>query len=204
LATGAFEIGDPDLDLEKALSFDRSLRKQTGRVTGSLGFFYTRFRDFVSSQATGLFAEAEEGEEVEVGEKGEEPLPIFVYRAVDANFLRVEVETNLSLIEPAPSVMGKDKDGKSTLAESGRPLSLDLEPKADYAYAEESSNRPLPRIPRFRARAASSFATIVSVPVWKANTQCGKTVRPISSCRPIVISSSTRGSNTPRQSARRS
>ncbi|HEX7260647.1 MAG TPA: TonB-dependent receptor, partial [Luteolibacter sp.] len=47
VATGAIEIGDADLGTEDSLSLDFSLRKKTGRVTGSISGFYYRFNDFV-------------------------------------------------------------------------------------------------------------------------------------------------------------
>jgi iron complex outermembrane receptor protein len=47
VATGAFEIGDTDLDIERSLGTDITLRKKEGFVRGSVGAFYNRFWDFI-------------------------------------------------------------------------------------------------------------------------------------------------------------
>ncbi len=147
LATNSFEIGDPDLGKEKALGVDLSFRKKAGRVTGALSLFYTKYRDFVGEFATGAVA----------GEEGEE-LPVFAFRATDAEFYGGELEATIHLLEPvAAEAEGLSKDGKAvaTPGRAAQPHGLHLELKADYVRARDTiSGDPLPRIPPFRASAA--------------------------------------------------
>jgi iron complex outermembrane recepter protein len=82
LATGAFEIGNPDLDEEKALSVSANLR-----YAGDVWFFngtayYTRFSDFIYETPTG---EEEDG------------LPVFVFLQGDADFFGLDLELRRTL-----------------------------------------------------------------------------------------------------------
>lgn len=154
LATGVYERGDDTLDLEDSLGFDLTVRKSTGRVTGSAGVFYNRFDGFI-----GLFPT---GEETEFGEDGEmESLPLQEYRAVPADFLGGEVEWTFHLLGAAepevPSTV--DQSGKATPPSgSSNPLTgprLDLEWKADWVHTRlRDEGGGLPRIPPFRTSAA--------------------------------------------------
>ena len=150
VATGAFEVGDSGLPVEQSLSLDLSLRKKTGRVTGALSLFYTRFEDFV-----GLFATGESDEE-----EGEEPLPVYAYEATTAQFFGGELEVVFHLLEPLESPAPTTGKDAKTISAPARPRPvLDLELKADYVNATDLSNdTPLPRIPPFRASAALAFS----------------------------------------------
>lgn len=174
VATGTFEIGNEDLGLEESLAVDLTVRKRLGRMTGSASVFYYRFADFITLSPTGAFSgeEAEEEHAEEEGHEGEEhaeeeeghghanePLPIFNYRATDADFFGGEVELTLHLIEPRAAELplaGKGKDAKAVAAPgaSAQPHRLDLTLRADYVWAEDrSTGRSLPRITPFRAGA---------------------------------------------------
>jgi len=133
VATGVFEIGDPNLDPEQAFSLDLSYRKKVGWVTGAIGVFYYHFTDFVGLFSTGdVFAEEDE------------ELPIVAYRPTDADFFGGEVELTFHLLEPATG-----RDGATTGSR------LDLDFKADYVRAtDRNADAPLPRIPPFRASSA--------------------------------------------------
>jgi iron complex outermembrane recepter protein len=143
IATNAFEIGDPNLDLEESLGIDLSFRKKLGRITGAISFFYNRFDNFIVEEPTG---------EIRDG------LPVFVFRGTDADFVGGELVIDFHLIEPfAAEEPGSGKDGKTveTLGYPGNPHGLHLETKADYVYTQDNSTgRSLPRIPPFRAGAA--------------------------------------------------
>jgi iron complex outermembrane receptor protein len=164
-ATGAFEIGDADLGLEESFALDLTVRKKLGRVTGSASIFYHHFKNFISQAATGRFADEEEAgdEPIELAEE-EEALPIFAYRATDANFLGGEVELTLHIIEPVEAELplaGKSKNSpaETTSGASGNPHRLDLTLRADYVRAEDdSTGRSLPRITPFRAGAELVYA----------------------------------------------
>ena len=134
IATGAFEIGDPDLDPETSLGADLVLRKRTGRLTGSLMFFYNRFDDYIFENFTDEFAEEEEGEEDggEEGEEAEEPLRIVRIEQRDATFRGAELDAHIELLHDHPH-------------------HLELEIRADVVRAEDrTTDDPLPRIPPLR------------------------------------------------------
>jgi iron complex outermembrane receptor protein len=148
VATNAFEIGDPDLGLEESFALDLTARKKAGRITGSASVFYYHFKDFISADPTGLFSEAEEGEE---------GLPIFVYRATDANFVGGELEATLHILQPqAPEPPNTGKDTKSVAAPAvaANPHALDFTVRSDYVWVQDTkADRSLPRITPFRAGA---------------------------------------------------
>jgi iron complex outermembrane receptor protein len=48
-----FEIGNPDLEIERTLGLDVSLRRRAERVSGELNFFVYNIKDFVFSDFTG-------------------------------------------------------------------------------------------------------------------------------------------------------
>ena len=143
VATNAFEIGDPNLDLEESFGVDLSFRKKLGRVTGAVSLFYNHFDNFIKVGPTGEI---------------QDDLPVFVFAATDADFLGGEVSLDFHLIEPsAAEEPSSGKDGKSvaTPGRPGNPHSLHLETKADYVYAQDlETDRSLPRITPFRTSAA--------------------------------------------------
>ena len=54
LATRGFDVGDPTLDKEIGLTFEATIRRRRGRVTGGINAFYTRFNDYIFLQNVGL------------------------------------------------------------------------------------------------------------------------------------------------------
>lgn len=143
LATGTFEIGDDTLKSEKSFSLDLSLRKKTGRVTGALSFFYNHFDDYVGQFPTD-----------ETRLVGAEDVPVYSYRATDAEFYGGEAEVTFHLLEPAMEPVLAGKHGKSIAPPQSSKLrpELDLEFKADYVHATDlKTGRPLPRIAPFHA-----------------------------------------------------
>lgn len=140
VATGTFEVGNPDLGTEDSFSLDLSVRKKTGRVTGSVSGFYYRFNDFVANLPTG---------EIDP----DEDLPIFNYRAIGANFYGGEIEATVHLLEPVQ--IPTDAKSSAFRQPSQR---LDLIFLADYVRAENrQSGEPLPRIPPFRTTVALDY-----------------------------------------------
>lgn len=148
IATNNFEIGDPDLTSETAFSIDLSLRKKLGRVTGALTGFYYHFTDYVGLFASGAVVAGEEDD-----------LPVFVYRATDAEFFGGEAEVTFHLLDPAnPEPPMMSKDAKAVMPPPVRFQSLDLVLKADYVHATDTeANTPLPRVPPFRGSIALNY-----------------------------------------------
>ncbi|MEY5026346.1 MAG: hypothetical protein RLZZ244_1874 [Verrucomicrobiota bacterium] len=141
-ATGTFEIGNPGLGLERALSLDLSLRKKKGRVTGSAGVFYNRFSQFI-----GLFPT---GNDVSVD--GED-MAEYRFRTTRAQFWGAEAEIVFHLLERhSHSEKGHAKPNCPD-PEVFQGLHLDL--RSDYVRSrDENTGRSLPRIPSFRSQAA--------------------------------------------------
>lgn len=147
VATGTFEVGDADLGTEDSLSFDLSVRKRTGRVTGSAGVFYYRFKDFISAQPTGTLDPVDS-------------LPIYVYQPIDATFQGAEIEAKVHLLEPVTAPV--EDDAKSPGAPPVPPSNqrLDLILRGDYVHAEDrKTDEPLPRIPPLRFSAGLDYGS---------------------------------------------
>ena len=135
VATGTYEIGDPDLAKENSFSIDLSLRKKAGRVTGGISGFYYRFEDFISLQPTG--ADFTDGGEV---------FPEFAYEAGGVDFYGAEFEMIFHALQPVAS----EPAGKSPLGLVSD-QTLDLIFRADWVHAENrDSGEAMPRIPPFR------------------------------------------------------
>jgi iron complex outermembrane receptor protein len=116
--TGAWEVGTSDLGKERATGFDLSLRRRAGFVTGSVGVFQQRFRDFIFEEELPSTAIADP-----------DGLTPYQYVARDAEFRGFEAELTFHLYETA-----------------GRHLHLEL--SGDTVRARETAaDQPLPRIP---------------------------------------------------------
>lgn len=140
VATGTYEIGDPDLDTEDSLSLDLSIRKKTGSFSGSISGFYNRFNGFVANLPSGLRASIDD-------------LPIYQYQAIAANFYGGEVEATFHVLESLET----PEDLKSTTPQKPEQR-LDLIFLTDFVRAENSdTGEALPRIPPFRSTLALDY-----------------------------------------------
>jgi iron complex outermembrane recepter protein len=77
LATGAFEMGNPDLNEEKALSLAINVRYADDNWLFNSTLYHTRFADFIFETPTG---------------EEEDDLPVFVYLQEDADFFGFDAE----------------------------------------------------------------------------------------------------------------
>lgn len=128
-ATGQYLIGDPSLSKERSFSGDLGLRFKDGPHHGSLGVFYSHFRNYITEVNTGLFAD-DEGNVVPQG--SDDALAQAVYRGVPADFYGFEAESTIRVLD-----RGAHK--------------LDLLLSGDYTNARNSdTGEPLPRIPPLR------------------------------------------------------
>ena len=82
LVTNAFEIGDPDLDSERAANLSATLRYTGENWRAAVTAYATRFSDFIYEAATG-------GEE--------DDLPIFQFQQDDARFLGLDAEVSATV-----------------------------------------------------------------------------------------------------------
>lgn len=104
-ATGTFEIGNPNLDKEKAMSVEFGLRRREGPLRFDATAYYTKYKGFIFKQFTGNSC----GEEFDscVAGDGEELLQV-AYAQRDATFKGVEVATQLDLLPVAGGMFGID------------------------------------------------------------------------------------------------
>ncbi|WP_395753912.1 TonB-dependent receptor [Prosthecobacter sp.] len=134
-ATGAFEIGNPNLNPEKSLGFDLNVKKRTGWITGSLSGYYNRYSNFIGQFPTGI-----------VHVVGGESYNELVYQATSAEFLGSELETTFHLLHPI------------TTDPSANPNNLHLQFRADAVRArDKQTGLSLPRIPPFHLSSALMF-----------------------------------------------
>lgn len=86
LAVRRFEVGNPGLDPETALTADVTVRRTAGDLRFALTAFANRFSDFIYAANTGAI---------------EEELPVYEYRQQDADFVGFEGELGFPLGEVA-------------------------------------------------------------------------------------------------------
>jgi iron complex outermembrane receptor protein len=129
VATGAYEVGNPDLGKERSRHLDLGLQWKRGADNFKLSAFQSRFAGYISLGATGLERDVDG-----------ELLPEFAYRQVRANFRGLEAGGNVRLHER----------GSST---------LDMELRGDAVRATNAdTGQPLPRIAPWRAGATLAWA----------------------------------------------
>ncbi|MDH0866663.1 TonB-dependent receptor [Mitsuaria sp. GD03876] len=96
VASGAFEVGDVNLGLERAKAIDLGLHWKQGDAKWSVQVYQTRFSNYIALDASGRSID-------EVGEDGEtSSVPEFLYRGVRARMHGVELEGR----QPLPALMG--------------------------------------------------------------------------------------------------
>ncbi|MGO4304525.1 TonB-dependent receptor [Cupriavidus sp. RAF12] len=140
LATGAFEVGDPNANKERATSIDLGVRFKQGPHSGSLSGYYSRFQNYLALLNTGNFRDAE-GNVVAAGSDG--ALPEQQYLGVPATLYGFEAE-------------GKTRLLQKMLTTSD---TLDFEARADYVHGENrNTGEPLPRLSPLRLGGALAYA----------------------------------------------
>ena len=139
----ALEVGDPNLESEKAFGFDASVRFRSSRASGEVTFFRNDISDFIFRNVIDHeeFEEREEGFVERFGgrepsghseEEGHEAEEFAIHEFVAANALLQGVEAHLD-VQLTPQLA----------AEVG----------ADYIRGTlTDSDAPLPRMPPFRVR----------------------------------------------------
>lgn len=128
----AFEVGNPNLDSERALGFDASVRWRTPRTTGEVTFFRNSIDDYIFRNPISTEEFDARFREPPAGEDGEVPseFPIVEFVAANSVLQGFEAHSDIHL-------------GAGLSAEFG----------LDYVRGElRASNQPLPRIPPFRFR----------------------------------------------------
>lgn len=125
VATGQYELGDVDLEVERAWGLEGFVRGNVGPATISLTAFKSWFDNYIYLNNTGTLVE-EDGSPLPAGEEG--GLPLFNYLQQDATYYGVEAELNVPVVET---------DAFSLIGEAS----------AEYVKAELADGSPVPRIP---------------------------------------------------------
>lgn len=125
VATGQYEVGDVDLEIERAWGLEGFVRGNLGPATVNLTVFGSWFDDYIYLNNSGTFVD-EEGDAVPSDD--EEAIPLFVYLQQDATYLGVEAEVSVPIIE---------NDDFAVIGEAS----------AEYVDAELANGSPVPRIP---------------------------------------------------------
>jgi len=104
-ATGTFDIGDPNLKIEKAQSYELGLRRAKGPLRFEATAFYTRFNGFIFRRLTGETCD-EDFASCAPGDAGE--LMQAVYSQRDAKFRGGEVAAQLDVAPVLAGLWGVD------------------------------------------------------------------------------------------------
>ncbi|MFC4522768.1 TonB-dependent receptor [Cupriavidus pinatubonensis] len=132
VATGAWELGDPNANKERATSVDLGLRYKYGPHGAGVSGYYSRFANYLALTSTGRSRD-EAGDVVASGSPG--ALPEFQYLGVPATLYGFEAE-------------GKARLFRKMLTSSD---TLDFEARADYVRGENrDTGEPLPRLAPLR------------------------------------------------------
>jgi iron complex outermembrane receptor protein len=151
VATGAYEVGNAALGLERSTSVDLGVQWKGGAHRFKVSAFHNRFRNYIALLSTGLARDAAgngagggaadcgDGTSVESG-CSEELLPELAYQPVAARLRGLEAEGSIRLLAGAQTV--------------------DLELRADVVRADNLTlGQPLPRIAPARLGATAVWAS---------------------------------------------
>jgi iron complex outermembrane receptor protein len=129
VATGTYEVGNPDMALEKGTNVDAAIGWRSGPNRLAAGAFYSDFSNYIALLATGGLVDTDEG-----------PVPEYLFTGVPARLYGGELEGVWRLL---------DTGGQQ----------LDLEGRFDVMRATNRAlGEPLPRIPPARLTAALNWA----------------------------------------------
>ncbi|MXO91690.1 TonB-dependent receptor [Pontixanthobacter aquaemixtae] len=109
IATQAFEIGDINLDTEKAWGVEAFVRGNVGPASVNFAVFHNAFDDYIFLAGTGL---------------EEDDLPVFQFLQDDANYFGIEGQVTMPLVDSGPFTLLADLRGDYIKAElsDGTPL----------------------------------------------------------------------------------
>jgi len=128
LATGAYEVGDPNQSIEKGINLDVAAQWKDGHNLFKAGAFYSDFSNYIALLATGQLVDTDEG-----------PVPEFAFTGVPAKLYGIELEGTWRVLDSTNVV---DLVGK-----------LD-----SMRATNEGSDQPLPRIPPLRLTAGANWS----------------------------------------------
>jgi iron complex outermembrane receptor protein len=106
VATGQFEVGDSNFDVERSNGIDAQLRWKDGRNSFSVGTYYTRFNSFIGLLETGTFNAG---------------LPVAQFSAFAADFKGFEAEGKFNVVNNLDLTLRGDYV-HATNSDNGDPL----------------------------------------------------------------------------------
>jgi iron complex outermembrane recepter protein len=127
IATGAYEVGNPSMALEKGTNLDVALQWTGGANRVKAGAFYSDFSNYIALLATGQMIDTDEG-----------LVPEYAFTGVPAKLYGLELEGIRRVLDTTQQV---DLDGKFDLVRA----------------TNEAIDQPLPRIPPARLRAGVNW-----------------------------------------------
>lgn len=127
-ATGTFEIGDPNIGVEKARTVEIGLKRATGNLRFDASAYYTQYDDFIFKQLTGLHC----GETLaSCGAPGADELKQLVFGQRNATFYGAELAAQYDVARVWHGLWGIDG-------------------QYDFVHAEFDNGEYVPRIPPHR------------------------------------------------------
>lgn len=171
-ATGSYEVGNRDFDLERSTAFDLALRHKSGANAFSVGVYRTQFQNYIALVPTGR-------SRAETGALEDPATPGVTLDGDAADLPEYQFQQIRALFQ------GMEAQGRWRLGQFGGPL--DLEAKADYVRAtNRDTGEPIPRIPPMRFSAAlvwqaGSFYTRGEVLHARAHTRTAENELPTDS-----------------------
>lgn len=118
VATGTFEVGDPGLSKEKAISSDLALRFDNGTHKGSVGVFYSHFSNYIGLLASGNLREGHDHDHDPGHGHDHEDIPEYLYHGVRARFYGLEAQDRWQLLENAYGSFALELSGDYTRAKN--------------------------------------------------------------------------------------
>jgi iron complex outermembrane receptor protein len=133
-ATSTYEIGSPNIALEKAMQLDAGGEWKNGVHKFGLTAFTSNFSNYISLQASGSKYE-------DTGTTPSTFYPIYNFQGVRARFMGLESHAKLRMVGGQQALLSND-------AQRG---AVDLELRGDIVRADDLTNgRPMPRIAPMR------------------------------------------------------
>ena len=127
IATGAYEVGNPNMAMEKGTNLDVAAQWKDGPNVIKAGAFYSDFSNYIALLATGQIVDTDEG-----------PVPEYAFTGVPAKLYGLEIEGTWRVLDTTQQV---DLDGKFDLVRA----------------TNEAIDQPLPRIPPARLTAGVNW-----------------------------------------------
>ncbi|KJK17608.1 TonB-dependent receptor [Pseudomonas sp. 2(2015)] len=126
VATGTYEVGDPNLSKEKAISSDLALRFDNGTHKGSVGVFYSHFRNYIGLLASGNLREGHDHDHDHGDEDHDHDhdhdhggdVPEYLYHGVRARFYGIEAQDRWQLAQNRYGSFALELSGDYTRAKN--------------------------------------------------------------------------------------